>query len=69
MIYRKTHDAVMRHIQYHQQGSVVRKAKLVGMPGYEMMGGEVEAEKDKKMLELDSVLEQIVLSRKKWWDH
>ena len=35
-----------------------------------MLASEVEAEKDKKMLELDSVLEQIILSRKannKWW--
>ena len=54
----------MKNIQYHQQGVAIRKAKLVGMPGYEMLGGDVEAEKDKKMLDLDSVLEQIVLKRK-----
>jgi len=34
------------------------------MPGYEMSASEIEAEKDKTMLELDSVLEQVVLSRK-----
>ncbi len=37
-------------LQYMQTGQTYQKAKLIGMPGYEMSLDEAEADKDKKML-------------------
>lgn len=58
----------MKAIEQHKAANINLKAKLIGMPGYELMLNEVEADKEKKMLELDSVLEQIILT-KKWVGH